>query len=145
MDEVPASEFIIRRIPPSQPESSLDFVVRKDNNRARATSASLGIRAGELGLSCSRLELTSPKMLLGQLKFSPVGWNVAIWKVSEIPMGLVVVITPSDPPDLDPGHCEIRGAPIYNKSLQSKLAKSSTILTEAEVDSIEPGDSPILS
>ena len=88
--------------------------------------------------------MTSPKMLLSQLSDS-AGWHVGIWKVSSIPAGLIVLVTPSDPPDLDPGHCEIRGVPIYSKSLQSKFAKSSTILTEKEVDSLLPGDTPELT
>lgn len=146
MEEVPPIEFIIRRIPPSQPEASLDFVVSKNNGRFRATSGSLGVRSGKLGLSCSRLKVTSPKMLLAQLSnCNPAGWSVAIWKVSSIPAGLVVVVTPSDPPELDLGHCEIRGKPIYSRALQSKLAKSSTILTETEIDSLQPGDMPVLT
>lgn len=61
----------------------------------------------------------------------------------DIPEGLSVVITPSQPPDLDPGHCEIRSKDFSDK-LRSKLARASTVLTESEIDLMMPGSIPNL-
>jgi hypothetical protein len=127
MDEVDGAEYIIRRIPPGTPGQ--DTVLPPAGERA--TSATLMLREGEIGLSCSRLSVTSPKELLAQIdKSTADGWSVCIWKVSELPEDLYVVITPSAPPDLDPGHCEIRAKPgkNFSKKLASKLAKKSRIL-----------------
>lgn len=142
-EEISNDEFIIRRIPPSKPEIQLDYVTTKDGDRKRATSIALALRAGEIGLSCSRLKETSPKQLLAQVGVSTLdGWTVAIWKISELPIGLKVEITPSVPPDLDPGHCEIRPIDTYTRKIQSNLAKSSTILSVEDIESLKPGDIP---
>ena len=140
MEPVSGDEFIIRRVPPPRP--NMDFITKKSDSMWRATSAALHRRELELGLSCSRLSKTSPKQLLAQVNASHRdGWEVCIWKVSDIPDGLTVVITPSDPPDLDPGHCEIRSKD-FNDRLRSKLARLSTVLTHAEIESMEAGDLP---
>lgn len=142
-EEISNDEFIIRRIPPSRPEIQLDYVTMKDGDRKRATSMALSLRTGENGLSCSRLTKTSPKQLLAQVGVSTSdGWTVAIWKISELPIGLKVVITPSTPPDLDPGHCEIRPIDTYTRKIQSNLAKASTILSVEDIESLKPGDIP---
>ena len=141
MELVSDEEYIIRRVPPPKP--NLDFIVKKSDSRFRATSASLHRRPGEMGLSCSRLSKTSPKQLLAQINVSSRdGWEVCFWKVGDIPEGLMVVITPSQPPDSDPGHCEIRSKD-FTKKLVSKLAGASTILTEPEIDEMIPGSIPI--
>jgi hypothetical protein len=142
MDLVSGDEYILRRIPPPKP--NMNYVTEKPDKRLRATSAALYIRPSEMGLSCSRLSKTSPKQLLAQIGASSSdGWEVCIWKVSDIPEGLSVVITPSQPPDLDPGHCEIRSKDFSDK-LRSKLARASTVLTESEIDLMIPGSIPNL-
>ena len=119
----------------------MDFITQKTDGLWRATSAALHRREGEIGLSCSRLAVTSPKQLLAQINASVHdGWEVCIWKVSDIPEGLSVVITPSSPPELDPGHCEIRSQNFTDR-LRSKLAKASVVLTHAQVESMRAGDS----
>lgn len=133
-DEIVAeSEFIIRRIPPS---SMMDTVKKLGDGGYRPTSATLGLRPGEKGLSCSRRCVTSPEQLLSQIgKDESDGWMVAAWQVSELPAGLEVILTPSDPPELDPGHCEIRpvSGNAFKSSLSSKLAKKGRIIfPEAE-------------
>ena len=139
MEPVSGDEYIIRRIPPPRP--SMDFITQKSDGLWRATSAALHRREGEMGLSCSRLAITSPKQLLAQINASVHdGWEVCIWKVSDIPEGLSVVITPSSPPELDPGHCEIRSQNFTDR-LRSKLAKASVVLTHAQVETMRAGDS----
>lgn len=139
MEQVGGNEYIIRRIPPPRP--NMDFIAPKTDGRWRATSASLHVREGEAGLSCSRLAVTSPKQLLSQINASVHdGWEVCFWKVSEIPEGLLVVTTPSAPPELDPGHCEIRSENFTDR-LKSKLAKASMILTHTQVETLRAGDS----
>lgn len=142
-EEIRNDEFIIRRIPPSKPDLQLDYVTNKDEHRKRATSAAVALRPGERGLSCSRLQITSPKQLLAQVGVSiAAGWNVAVWKISELPKGLNVVLTPSEPAEMDPGHCEIRPIGDYTRAIQSKLAKASTILFTEEIESMKAGDFP---
>lgn len=137
MDRVSGGEFIIRRIPPGLP----DFDTTKESvNGKRATSATLGLRDSESGLSCSRINITKPLDLLEQAgKTVQDGWMVCIWKVSDIPDDLEVVVTPSEPPELDPGHCEIRAKPgkKYDQKAASKLSKKSRILTAAEIEDPE--------
>ncbi len=131
MDGVDGNEYIIRRIPPGRPGQ--DTVLPPAGERA--TSATLMLREGEDGLSCSRLSITSPEDLLAQIdKSTDEGWSVCVWKVSELPEGLQVVVTPSDPPELDPGHCEIRPkrGRVFSKKLASKLAKKSKILLRGD-------------
>ena len=133
MEEVVhGDEFIIRRIPPGKPGQ--DTVLPP--NGERATSATLMLREGEIGLSCSRLSITSPEELLAQIdKSADEGWSVCEWKVSELPEDLHVVVTPSDPPELDLGHCEIRAKPgnVYSRKLASKLAKVRKILLRGDL------------
>lgn len=123
----------------------MDYVTRKSETRMRATSAALFLREGERGLSCSQLAITSPKQLLAQVDASVSdGWEVAIWKVDDIPADYFEVVeTPSNPPELDPGHCEIRPTTLFSQKLQSKLAKTSTILTHEEIDTLYAGDIPV--
>jgi hypothetical protein len=145
MELVSKEEYIIRRVPPSS-DKMIYSKVKADspNARKRATSAALFRRQGELGLSCSRLSITSPIQLLSQVNLSFLdGWEVSVWRVGDLPEGLSVVITPSDPPELDRGHCEIR-SPDFSKRLLSKLAYASTILTLDQLVNIKAGDIPEL-
>ena len=133
MDVVSIDEFIIRRIPPGKPD--FDTVV-SCGDYDRPTSATLGLRRGEYGLSCSRLAITSPAQLLAQQNcLLADGWRVCIWKVADLPAELEVIVTPSDPPGLDQGHCEIRAKSgfVYNGKLASKLAKKARILKPDEM------------
>ncbi|MCA9126870.1 MAG: hypothetical protein KDB22_07290 [Planctomycetales bacterium] len=132
MDEVDGEEYIIRRIPPGRPGQ--DTVLPPHGERA--TSATLMLRVNEIGLSCSRKLITSPEQLLAQIgKSTEDGWSVCTWKVSDIPDDLQVVVTPSEPPELDPGHCVIRPKPgkSFTKKLASKLAKKSTIVLRGDI------------
>ena len=143
MERVSGDAFIIRRVSPPRPD--MDFVTRKSESRMRATSAALFLREGEKGLSCSQLAITSPRQLLAQIDASLAdGWEVAIWKVAEISAEYFEVIkTPSNPPELDPGHCEIRATSTFSQKLVSKLAKASTILTQKEIETLRAGDVPV--
>lgn len=145
MTLVSGEEYIIRRVPPST--GKMTYSKGKSdspNARKRATSASLNRRPLELGLSCSRLIITSPSQLLAQIDLSiKDGWEVCVWKVNDLPEGLSVVITPSVPQELDPGHCEIR-SPGFSERLKSKLAQASTILTDNQVEKMKAGDIPDL-
>lgn len=145
MELVSKEEYIIRRIPPSSDKMTYSKAKANSlNARTRATSAALFRRPGELGLSCSRLSITSPIQLLSQVKLSHMdGWEVCVWRVSELPDGVTVIITPSVPPELDPGHCEIR-SPDFSKKLISKLAAASTILTLDQLVNMQAGDIPDL-
>ena len=131
-ETVSPEAFIIRRIPPS---NEIDTVAKLDDGSLRPTSATLSLRAGEAGLSCSQAAITSPEQLLKQIgKTGADGWMVAKWLVSDVPKELEVVVTPSDPPALDPGHCEIRridGLKISKKQ-SSQLAKAGRILSDSQ-------------
>ncbi len=95
MSDIDDNEVIIRRIPPGKPGQD---TVMPDGSRV--TSATLMLKAGEQGLSCSRLSITSPEQLLSQIgKSISDGWSVCGWKVAELPADLHVVITPSNPPE----------------------------------------------
>ncbi len=128
-DVVDSNEFIIRRIPPTSED--FETIVTRPDGTVRPSSATLGLASGELGLSCSQLSVTSPQELLAQEPATQSGgWMIAKWQVRDIPEGLEVVVTPSNPPELDPGHCEIRPKPgiEYKPKLRTKLAKAGTIL-----------------
>lgn len=127
-DRLGETEVIIRRIPPSE---KMETVKQTNDGGLRPTSATLYLRDGETGLSCSRLSITSPVELLRQIDESTAsGWSVAMWVVKDIPRDLEVVITPSDPPSLDLGHCEIRPKPgvKFSDKLASKLARKGRIV-----------------
>jgi len=143
MAMVSGEEYIIRRVPPSTEKMTYSKnKLNSPNLRKRATSAALFRRPSELGLSCSRLSITSPSQLLAQVNVSVKdGWEVCVWRTSELPAGLSVLITPSIPQDLDAGHCEIR-SPEFSKKLISKLADASTILTADQVVNMKAGDIP---
>lgn len=127
-DVISGDDYIIRRVPPS---GEIDYVKAKPDGTVRPTSASLFLRTGESGLSCSQKKITSPSQLLNQIgqSFSS-GWAVAVWKVGDLPAGLEVVATPSQPPELDPGHCEIRptDGTTFSSKLRSRLAKAGAIV-----------------
>lgn len=134
-EPVPDEKSIIRRVPPS---GNMDFVVTRKDGSLRPTSAALFVREGEVGLSCSRSDVTTPESLLAQIeKSADVGWMVAVWKVKDLPEGLEVIDTPSDPPGLDPGHCEIRvkEGHRFTPKLRSKLAKAGAIVHPKPADS----------
>ncbi len=143
MEPVSKEEYIIRRVPPSSDKMIYSKVkANSPNARKRATSAALYRRQGELGLSCSRLSITSPIQLLSQVNLPSLdGWEVCVWRVGDLPEGLSVMITPSVPPELDRGHCEIRSRD-FSKRLISKLADASTILTTDQVANMKAGDIP---
>ena len=145
MEQVSGEEFIIRRVPPSSDKMTFSKgKTDSPNARKRATSSTLNLRPLELGLSCSRLLITSPSQLLAQVNLSiKDGWEVSVWKVKDLPDGLSVVVTPSVPQELDPGHCEIR-SPCFSEKLKSKLAQASTILTDNQVEKMKAGDIPDL-
>lgn len=133
MDEVDGEEYIIRRIPPGRPGQ--DTVLPPHGERATSATLMLMLRGNETGLSCSRKLITSPEALLAQIgKSVEDGWSVCIWRVSDIPDDLHVVVTPSVPPELDPGHCEIRPKPgkTFSKKLASKLARKSAIVLRGD-------------
>ena len=132
-ERVDGEEFIIRRIPPGNP--GFDTTMFDENGKERATSATLGLRPGEAGLSCSRFKITTPSALLAQIGVSlDDGWKVCCWKVCELPVGVEVLIVPTDPPELEPGHCEIR--PLTGKNYNNtKIAKASRVLSSDEVKS----------
>ena len=143
MAMVSAEEYIIRRVPPSTEKMTYSKdKLNSPNSRKRVTSAGLFRRPLELGLSCSRLSITSPSQLLAQVNVSVKdGWEVCVWKASELPEGLFVFITPSIPQEFDAGHCEIR-SPEFSKKLISKLVDASTILTADQVVNMKAGDIP---
>lgn len=64
---------------------------------------------------------------------------VCIWRVGDLPDDLEAISTPSNPPELDPGHCEIRAkaGKIYDQRLASKLARNSRILTKQEIQEMQ--------
>jgi hypothetical protein len=102
----------------------------------------LKIAPDEEGLSCTRLKITSPRDLLGQLHLDgidPQGWMVCRILVADVEkLGLTVRASPTD---RDPGHCEIRGTPqqSYTSGVSSKLAKGTRILTDDEVETLVAG------
>lgn len=134
MERVSSEEFIIRRIPAGKP--GFDTTIETASGK-RASSATLGLRDNETGLSCSRLSITAPTDLLKQAgKTLQDDWMICVWKVSDLPDELEVVITPSVPKELDPGHCEIRAkqGKKYDQKAASKLARKSRILTPEEME-----------
>lgn len=131
---------IIRRILPS---GDIETTIVRPDGSHTPTSATLGLRHGELGLSCSLRRITSPQELLRQIGASvDDGWTVAEWRVGDLPADLEVVVTPSVPPDLDPGHCEIRprAGKTFSKRLQSKLAKQGRVLDPSEFERASTDD-----
>lgn len=139
-EEIGDKEIILRRIPPS---GNIESTQVRPEGGLRAVSIHLQIKKDETGLSCSRLLITSPKELLDQLEFSGIpkqAWMVCRIFASDIyDLGLDVVYCKTE---LDLGHCEIRPTPnqSYSKTIRSKLAKKTRILTEDEVDSLQAGD-----
>ncbi len=137
--EVGSDEIILRRIPPP-PENAIQIL---PDGGYRATSFRLRLRDGELGLSCSRLALTSPRALLDQLRLqgtSVDGWMVCRLLVADVrSLGLEVQHIPLTN---DHGHCEIRpiSPSTLDKNLTSKLAKKTRILTPEEIESVQAGD-----
>ena len=100
------------------------------------------LRQGEIGLSCTRLLLTSPWELLEQLRLqdkSPDDWMVCRISVADVrALGLDVVHVPTDD---DYGHCEVRGnrSVQISKGIASKLAKKTRILTDDEIATVKAG------
>ena len=139
-EEIGNKEIILRRIPPS---GKIESTQVRPEGGLRAVSFHLQIKKGETGLSCSRLLLTSPRELLEQLKCYGIpkeGWMVCRMFASDIrDLSLEIVYCKTDQ---DPGHCEIRSTPNhpYPKTIRSKLAKKTRILTEDEVDGLQAGD-----
>lgn len=139
-EEIGNKEIILRRIPP---DGQIPSTQARPDGRLRAISARLQIKKGETGLSCSRLLITSPSELLDQLEFSSIlkeGWMVCRMCASDIrDLGLDIFYCKTNQ---DPGHCEIRSTPSqsYSNTIRSKLAKTTRILTEDEIESLQAGD-----
>lgn len=89
----------------------------------RVSSVNFRPRAGEAGISVSRVSLTSADQLLARLGDPARGSRVAAAKVADVrALGLDVVPAPLDD---DPGHVEIRSvaADLNDKEVQRSLAK----------------------
>lgn len=141
--EIHDSEVVLRRVPPS---GSVDSVCPRPEGGMRATSAHLSIRhrRDEIGVSCSRLLMTSPSELLELLRkqgIDPVGWFVCRMFVSDIREAGLEVVCVDD--DHDPGHCEIRGqgGVEFPSKANKRLSKINRILTDDEVAILQAGDS----
>lgn len=128
--EIADGERIIRRIPPPLSENTkvVDGVLRPSSQRMQL------LKAGDSGLSCSRLEQTSPTTLLDLLVAkgrSPEGWGICVLRVDDVrSLGFKVVHKPEGD---DPGHCEIQGE--FRRKSPKHLAKIARMLTESEIAS----------
>lgn len=134
------AEVLLRRVRPSTPQQ--EFVAQCGDGSLRASSWAMRTQAGEHGLSCTRLLMTSPRALLEQLSDDSTGWQVARFYARDVrEAGLEVIHLPTD---TDPGHCELRGpsrSPYPNKKSQCQwLAKRTRILTDIEVQDLRSGD-----
>lgn len=143
-DAIADDEIIRRRILPTTPGHQTIQELPGEPGRFRATSMSLKESDPGAGLSCSRLLITSPRSLLEQLRshgFDPAGWSVAVWRAAEIRRLRLSI--ESCPTESDSGHREIRdqdsGGFPSSKSVQSKLAKASRILSRDEIDRLPAG------
>lgn len=133
-DHIEDDEVLLRRIPPST-DFCQSTVPRADGG-LRATSARMSTLKGEDDLSCSRLQITSPRRLLDDLwndGIDPAGWHVCRFLASDVrDLGLEITFTPTD---RDPGHCSItaKDGLAYPNNKAQKLARRTRILTEAEI------------
>jgi hypothetical protein len=151
---VASDEILLRRVPPS----TQDFVtVRADGGIERPTSVTLRTRrnTSEQSLSCTRLKMTSPSELLGQLALggSPMdasGWRVCCFLASDLLQldddgdgKLTVVHEPRIIPPVDLGHCGIYGSAgrpyPQAKGVSARLARIARMLTEEEVANTKAG------
>lgn len=131
-------EVILKRVRANDPHC-----IREYRGGYRATSFAIRIPPGQEGSSCSRLQLTSPRTLLSLATLhggSPDDYLVCRMRVTDVrALNLEVLALPTDE---DPGHCEIRKTVdrYLPASVWSRLAKTTRILTAAEVASTEAGD-----
>ena len=134
-------EIILRRIPP--PRIGMDSTKPRPNGGLRATSLRLSVKDGETGLSCTRLQQTSPQALLNDLasdKIDPADWLVCRIFLRDVrKLDLEVIHKPTD---RDPGHCEIlgtKGVLSFPNNKSQQLAKATRILTNEEVATMQAG------
>lgn len=131
-------EVILKRVRANDPHC-----IQPYSDGYRATSFAIRTPPGQEGSSCSRLQLTSPRTLLLLVTHqnkSPDDYLVCRIRVTEVrALNLEVLALRTEE---DPGHCEIR-IPVdqhFPASGWTRLAKTTRILTAAEVASIEAGD-----
>lgn len=94
----------------------------------RITSKNFDLRAGEVGVSVSRLSITGADALMARLGDPTAGSRIAVASVQAIrALGLAVV---PDPTDYDPGHAEIHSdsADLKSHRVRKKLAALFTFL-----------------
>lgn len=131
-------EVILKRVRANDPHC-----IQPYGDGYRATSYAIRILSGQEGSSCSRLQITSPRTLLSLVTLqggSPDDYLVCRMRVTDVrALNLEVHALPTDE---DPGHCEIRKTvdQRFPAKVWTVLAKTTRILTAAEVASIEAGD-----
>jgi hypothetical protein len=139
-------EVLLRRVPPCT-----DKVVRRkidDQGVLRPASSATSTRENEEYLSCSRLQITSPRQLLEQLDDS-TGWGVCCFRARDVQTlsdgGGGHLTLRHEPEENDPGHAGIYSAGFrpypQAKSPAKHLAKVARMLTDDELQRLRPGES----
>jgi len=136
--QIADEEVILKRVRANDPHG-----IQPYGDGYRATSYAIRTPPGQEGSSCSRLQLMSPRTLLSLVTLqggSPDDYLVCRIRVTDVrALNLEVLGIPTKD---DPGHCEIRETVDqgFSASVWSKLAKTTRILTAAEIASLEAGD-----
>ncbi len=136
--EVSPDEVILKRVKRHRPDCTHPL----PGGGLRGTSYSIKERPDEIGSSCSRLCLTSPRKVLDLVRLhdlDPDEFLVCCIRVADVrDLQLDVIALPTKE---DAGHCEIRPSPHqpFSKTIWSKLAKKTRILTDEEVRQLEAG------
>lgn len=131
-DLVQADEILLHRVPPWPMQT------KQTDEGIRPTGLAFQPRKGDPAVSFSRLGLTSPRELLGQLSDDHEDrdeWMVAAVRAADV-QELGFEIDPKPEP-ADCGHCHVRVPVNVNlgKKCWSKLAARSRLLTPNEIDS----------
>ncbi len=134
-------EVILKRVRANDPHC-----IQSYGGAYRATSFAIRNPPGQEGSSCSRLQITSPRTLLSLVTLqggSSDDYLVCRIRVADVrALNLEVLALRTEE---DPGHCEIRKTvdQRFAASVWSKLARTTRILTAAEVTSLEAGDESV--
>ena len=137
--EISSDEVILRRVKSEDPNCVQPLL----SGGQRATSFAISNPPQQVGSSCSRLCLTSPRKLLDLVRhkqMNPADFLVCRMRVGDVrAVGLDVIALSTDK---DPGHCEIRATSqqSFSRKIWSRLAKKTRILTSEEVQQLEAGD-----
>jgi hypothetical protein len=137
--DISSDEVILKRVKRDSP----NCVQLLPSGVQRATSFAIRNRPGEVGSSCSRLCLTSPRKLLDLVRLQDLDpddflvCRIRVADVRELRLDVIALETNDDA-----GHCEIRATAqqSFSPKIWSRLAKTTRILNSEEVRQLQAGD-----